>query len=216
MNTTATVAPISISIVEDEPETRESLVALLSEESRVRYLNCYATGEAALEGIPRDQPDVAMVDINLPKMSGIACVARLKTMMPKLQVLMLTTYTDRHLIFDSLKAGACGYLLKNTCYAQLVQAVEEVHAGGSPMSMEIARKVVSHFHSLRKPSSDVDKLSPREQEILALIAKGRLYKEISESLGISLGTVRTYLGRIYEKLHVQSRTEAAVKYLGGN
>jgi DNA-binding NarL/FixJ family response regulator len=208
--------PISVSIVEDNPGTREGLVALLGGDTGIRCLTAYPNGEDALRGIPQEKPDVAMVDINLPGMSGIECVAQLKSQLPGLQVLMLTTYEDSNLIFNSLRAGASGYLLKNTPPAELIQAVELVHAGGAPMSMQIARKVVDHFHRIRQPESDVEKLTPREQEILALLAKGRLYKEIGDSLGISLNTVRMHLKHIYEKLHVQSRTEAALKYVGRN
>jgi DNA-binding NarL/FixJ family response regulator len=205
--------PITVSIVEDDRGTRESLAELLNDASGMRCLGSYATGEAALRGIPAEAPDVAMVDINLPGMSGIDCVSKLKTLLPKLQVLMITTYEDGDLIFRSLRAGASGYLLKKTPRAKLIEAVEEVHAGGAPMSMQIARKVVGHFHRLQQTISDVDKLTKREQEILALLAKGRRYKEIVDELGLSLSTVRTHLSHIYNKLHVQSRTEAAVKFL---
>ena len=205
--------PITVSIVEDDRGTRESLAELLNDASGMRCLGSYATGEAALRGIPAEAPDVAMVDINLPGMSGIDCVSKLKTLLPKLQVLMITTYEDGDLIFRSLRAGASGYLLKKTPRAKLIEAVEEVHAGGAPMSMQIARKVVGHFHRLQQTISDVDKLTKREQEILALLAKGRRYKEIVDELGLSLSTVRTHLSHIYDTLHVQSRTEAAVKFL---
>jgi DNA-binding NarL/FixJ family response regulator len=205
--------PITVSIVEDDRETCESLADLLNDAPGMRCLASYATGEAALRGIPAEAPDVAMVDINLPGMSGIDCVSKLKTLLPKLQVLMITTYEDGDLIFRSLRAGASGYLLKKTPRAKLIEAVEEVHAGGAPMSMQIARKVVGHFHQVQRTISDVDKLTKREQEILALLAKGRRYKEIVDELGVSLSTVRTHLSHIYNKLHVQSRTEAAVKFL---
>ncbi len=147
-------------------------------------------------------------------MSGIECVARLKARLPKLQVLMLTTYEESDLIFDSLRKGASGYLLKNLPPAELVQAVEQVHAGGAPMSMQIARKVVTHFQKIKQPSSEVEQLTKREQEILALLAKGYLYKEIADLLSITLSTVRAHLHTVYEKLHVQSRTQAVVKFLG--
>jgi DNA-binding NarL/FixJ family response regulator len=205
--------PITVSIVEDDRDTRESLAALVTGAPALRCLTTYATGEKALAGIPDEKPEVALVDINLPGMSGIECVARLKALLPALHVVMLTTYEDTNLIFDSLRAGASGYLLKNMAPEELITALEEVQAGGAPMSMQIARKVVQHFHRVATPSSDVEKLSPREHEVLALLAKGRLYKEIADQLGITLGTVRTHQRRIYEKLHVQSRTEAAVKFL---
>jgi DNA-binding NarL/FixJ family response regulator len=153
------------------------------------------------------------MDINLPRMNGIECVARLKDQLPKTQVLMLTTYEESDLIFDSLRRGASGYLLKNMPPAELIQAIEQVHAGGAPMSMQIARKVVSHFQQIKKPQSEMEQLTKREHEILALLAKGYLYKEIADQLGITLSTVRAHLHTVYEKLHVQSRTEAVVKYL---
>lgn len=205
---------ITVSIVEDDRETRESLVELLNGAPGLRCLSSYPTGEEALEGIPAARPDVAMVDINLPGISGIECVSKLKAQLPQLRVLMITTYEEADLIFRSLRAGASGYLLKKTPQAKLIEAIEEVQAGGAPMSMQIARKVVQYFHQIPPSVSDVDKLTKREQEILALLAKGRRYKEIVDDLGISLSTVRTHLAHIYEKLHVQSRTEATVKFLG--
>ncbi|MBU6408801.1 MAG: response regulator transcription factor [Verrucomicrobia bacterium] len=206
--------PITVSIVEDNEKTREALAARVNRAPSLRCLGTYATGELALRGIPAEKPDVVLVDINLPGMSGIECVAKLREQMPQLPVLMITTYEESELIFNSLRAGAKGYLLKNTPPAELVQAIEQLHAGGAPMSMQIARKVVDHFCRIQKPASDMEQLSKREEEVLTLLAKGRLYKEISDSLGISMATVRTYIQRIYEKLHVQSRTEAAVKFLG--
>lgn len=204
---------ISVSIVEDSRGTRESLSELLKRSPGLRCVGAYPTGEAALRELPEPGPDVVLMDINLPGMSGIECVARLKEKAPKTQVLMLTTYEEGDLIFESLRAGANGYLLKNMPPSELVNAVEQVHAGGSPMSMHIARKVVSHFQQIKKPSSEMEKLTKRELEILALLAKGFLYKEIADQLGISLSTVRAHLHTVYEKLHVQSRTEAVVKYL---
>jgi DNA-binding NarL/FixJ family response regulator len=205
---------ISVSIVEDNRGTRESLKELLGRAQGLRCLGAHASGEEALRMIPEEKPDVVLMDINLPGMRGIECVARLKARAPKTQVLMLTTYDESDLIFESLRAGAHGYLLKNTTPAELVQAVEQVHAGGAPMSMYIARKVVNHFQQIRQPSSEMAKLTKREHEILALLAKGYLYKEIADQLGISISTVRAHLHTVYEKLHVQSRTEAVVKFLG--
>ncbi len=203
-----------VSIVEDDRETRESLIELLKDARGLTCLSSYSTGEEALRSIPVEQPDVALVDINLPGMSGIDCVSKLKAQLPALQVLMITTYEEGNLIFQSLRAGASGYLLKKTPGNKLIDAIEEVRAGGAPMSMQIARKVVEHFHRIKQPSSEMDKLTKREQEILALLAKGKRYKEIVDELNLSLSTVRTHLAHIYEKLHVQSRTEATVKYLG--
>jgi DNA-binding NarL/FixJ family response regulator len=205
---------LTVSIVEDQRDTRESLVALVNGTDGLRCLSAYPTGEAALAGIPKEKPDIALLDINLPGMSGIECVAKLKAQMPGLHVLMLTTYEESDLIFNSLRAGASGYLLKNMPPQELLEALELVHAGGAPMSMQVARKVVAHFHEAAHAAADVQTLTPREHEILELLARGRLYKEISDKLGISLPTVRTHLRHIYDKLHVQTRTEAAAKYFG--
>jgi DNA-binding NarL/FixJ family response regulator len=206
--------PITVSIVEDSRGTRESLSELLRRAPGLRCMGAYANGEQALRELPAQTPDVVLMDINLPGMSGIECVARLKEKAPKLQVLMLTTYEEGDLIFESLRAGANGYLLKNMPPSELVHAVEQVHAGGSPMSMHIARKVVNHFQQIKKPSSDMEKLTKREQEILALLAKGFLYKEIADQLGLTYATVHTHIRHIYEKLHVRSRTEAVALHLG--
>ena len=206
--------PITICIVEDEKDTREALAMRLSRAPGFTCLNTYADAESALRGIPQDKPDVALVDIQLPGMSGIECVGKLKQLMPKLQVLMITTYEQSELIFNSLRAGANGYLLKNAPAAELVQAVEQIQAGGAPMSLQIARKVTDYFHRIQQPASEMETLSKREEEVLALLAKGFLYKEIGDHLGVSLNTVRSYIHRIYEKLHVQSRTEATIKFLG--
>lgn len=205
---------IRVSIVEDNRGTRESLTELLERANSLRCVGAHPSGEEALVQIPTEEPDVVLMDINLPRMNGIECVSRLKVQMPKTQVLMLTTYEESDLIFDSLRKGASGYLLKNTTPKDLIQAIEQVHGGGAPMSMQIARKVVNHFQQIKKPLSDMEQLTKREQEILALLAKGFLYKEIADQLAISLSTVRAHLHTVYEKLHVQSRTEAVVKYLG--
>jgi DNA-binding NarL/FixJ family response regulator len=206
--------PITVAIVEDHHDTRERLAELLSGETNVRFVGGHATGEAAVRELPATAPDVVLVDVRLPGMSGIDCVAQLKTRLPQLQVLMLTTYEENDLIFNAIRAGASGYLLKTTQYADLIQAIEQVHSGGSPMPLHIARKIVDHFREIPKPATEVEKLTSREQEILALVAKGWLDKEIGDALGISLCTVRTHLRHIYEKLHVQCRTEATLKYLG--
>jgi DNA-binding NarL/FixJ family response regulator len=204
---------IRVSIVEDNRGTRESLTELLERAQSLNFVGAHPNGEEALKQIPAESPDVVLMDINLPRMNGIECVSRLKRSLPKIQVLMLTTYEESDLIFDSLRKGASGYLLKNTTPMDLIQAIEQVHVGGAPMSMQIARKVVNHFQQIKKPQSDMEQLTKREQEILALLAKGFLYKEIADQLGITLSTVRAHLHTVYEKLHVQSRTEAVVKYL---
>lgn len=207
---------IKISIVEDNADMRESVALLLNQAPGLRCVGSYATAEAAVRDLPGQKPDVALVDINLPGMNGIECVAKLKSQLPNLQVLMLTRYEQSDLIFDSIRAGASGYLLKHTSAAELIQAVEQVHAGGAPMTMQIARKVINHFQQIRKPASDMEKLTAREQEVLALLAKGYLYKEIASQLGITINTLRNHLRTIYDKLHVHSRTEATVKYLKGD
>jgi DNA-binding NarL/FixJ family response regulator len=204
---------INVSIIEDQRDMRESLVACLDNAPGLRCVGAHATGEEALRSIPKENPDVVLMDINLPAMSGIQCVAKLKERLPKLLVLMLTTYADGDMIFDSLRAGANGYLLKNMPQAELLQAVQQVHMGGAPMSLQVARKVINHFHKSNAPS-ELEKLTDRELEILRLLAKGYLYKEIAEHLAISMSTVRTHVCGVYEKLHVHSRTEAAMKLAG--
>lgn len=204
---------VKISIVEDQPEMRESLVAWL-EAPGLQCVGAHATGEEALEKIPQEKPDVVLMDINLTGMNGIQCVARLKETLPQTLVLMLTTYDEGDLIFDSLRAGANGYLLKNMPQAELVQAVQQVHAGGAPMSLQIARKVISHFHQIKKPDPQVGLLTGREQEILKMLAKGYMSKEIADRLAISMSTVRSHVCAVYDKLHVHSRTAAAKKLAG--
>lgn len=205
---------IRVSIVEDDPKTREGFVKILRHAPEIVCLGAFASVEEAEREIPKIMPDVVLMDINLGSGSGIDCVAVLKRLHPKLQFLMLTTYDDSEMIFNSLRAGASGYLLKRSAATELLTAIVEVHNGGSPMSMQIARKVVSHFHQIRKPASDVELLTEREQGILALLAKGLPYKQIADQLCISPSTVHGHLHKIYGKLHVQSRTEAVVKFLG--
>jgi len=205
---------IKVALVEDDAGTQEKLMAVLSGAANLSCRQACANGEEALRTLPANPPDVVLMDIKLPGMNGIECVAQLKARLPTVQILMLTTYEDSKLIFDSLRAGASGYLLKNMPPAEVVEAVEQVSAGGSPMSMHIARKVVNHFQQIKDAPSEIDMLSKREQEILALLAKGFLYKEIADQLGITPGTVRVHLHAVYEKLHVSSRTQAVVKFLG--
>jgi DNA-binding NarL/FixJ family response regulator len=173
----------------------------------------YASAEDALRDLPGDLPDVVLMDLNLPGLSGIECVAELKAAHPELQILILTASGDIAQIFAALGAGASGYLLKRASPRELIAAIEEVHLGGSPMSMQIARKVVSSFHKSTKPSNDLKKLTLREQAILSLLATGSYYKEIATELGISTNTVHNHLHEIYNKLGVQSRTEAVLKFL---
>ncbi len=205
---------ITISIIEDQRDMRESLVACLGNAPGLRCVGAHATGEDGLRNIPKENPDVVLMDINLPAMSGIQCVAKLKERLPKIQVLMLTTYDDGDVIFDSLRAGANGYMLKNMPQEELLSAVQQVHAGGAPMSLQIARKVINHFHLTKKATSELEQLTDRELEILRLLAKGYMYKEIADHLAISMSTVRTHVCGVYEKLHVHSRTEAAMKLAG--
>ena len=208
--------PIKVAIVEDNADMRESLALLLGQATGLCCQGIYATAEAAVRDLPAQKPDVALVDIHLPGMSGIECVARLKTRLPQLQVLMFTRYEQSDMIFDSIRAGASGYLLKHTSATELIRSIEQVHAGGAPMTMQIARKVISHFQQIPPSSSAAENLTPREQEVLALLAKGYLYKEISSRLEISINTLRNHLRNIYDKLHVHSRTEATVKFLGSD
>jgi len=205
---------ITISIVEDQREMRESLAEWLGGAPGLRCVGAHASAEEALRKIPAENPDVVLMDINLTGMNGIECVARLKERRPETQVLMLTTYDDGDLIFDSLRAGANGYLLKNMPREELVEAVQQVRAGGAPMSLRVARKVIAYFHRTPTAASEVEQLTVREQEILKLLAKGYMYKEIADRLAISMSTVRTHISAVYEKLHVHSRTEAAMKLVG--
>ena len=214
METKTTVPPIRIALVEDDQKTRKALASLVARYPHICCIGIYPTGEAALREMPPAKPDVALVDINLPGINGIECVCHLKKLMPKLRVLMLTKYQESDLIFNSLRAGASGYLLKKKLTAELISAVEQVYEGGAPMSMQIARKVVDYFNRRKLPAADLEKLTPREQEVLALLANGVLYKEIGEKLGISYHTFRGYQRTIYEKLHIHSRTEAALMYMG--
>jgi DNA-binding NarL/FixJ family response regulator len=205
---------IKVSIVEDDAGTRDNLLKVLQSAPPLACLDAYPTGEAALRGIPGGVPDVVLMDIRLPGMSGIECVAKLKESFPKLNILMLTTYEESDLIFESLRAGATGYLLKNMPPAELINAVVQAHTGGSPLSMRIARKIVGHFQQLKKAQPETEALTKREQEILSLLAKGLLYKEISDHLQISLNTVRVHIQNVYEKLHVHSRSQAIMRFLG--
>ena len=205
--------PCTISIVEDNLSLAEELHALFSTEPDMEVLDVFPSGEEALATLPQKLPDLLIVDMRLPGMSGVELIADLKPRFPALPILVLTMYDESDLIFEALKAGASGYLLKRTAGESLCEAVRQIPDGGSPMSPSIARQVVESFQVTRVPVAGGAKLSPREEEILALLAKGTQYKGIAGDLGISLDTVRTHLRRIYEKLHVHSRTEAVVKFL---
>jgi DNA-binding NarL/FixJ family response regulator len=204
---------ITVSIVEDNDQLRGTLARVISRAEGFRCLSQYADAESALEGLPKDPPEVVLMDINLPGMNGVECVRRLKTLTPKTQVVMLTVYEDTENIFNALAAGAAGYLLKRTKSAELLEALREVHRGGSPMTTHIARKVTQSFQRSGPSSQPTENLSEREQEVLDCLSQGFLYKEIAEKLGISYETVHTYIRRIYEKLQVRTRTEAVAKFL---
>jgi DNA-binding NarL/FixJ family response regulator len=204
---------MKVALVEDNEPFRQTLARLLSRAADCQCVGQYATAEAALAELPALRPDVVLMDINLPGMNGVECVRRLKEQLPDTQIVMLTAYEDTDNIFNALAAGASGYLLKRTTGPELLAALREVMAGGSPMTAHIARKVVQSFQ--RKPATPepAANLSPREQEVLDLLARGLIYKEIAERLGITYETVHTYIRRIYEKLQVRTRTEAVAKFL---
>jgi DNA-binding NarL/FixJ family response regulator len=205
---------IKIVIIEDDDKIRENLVSLIESEKDFKCLAVYQNAEDAVEDIPKKKPDVALMDINLPGMDGVECTKRLKEIMPGLLIIMLTVYEDACKIFESLKAGAIGYLLKLTAPDEIKKALKEAVAGGSPMSAQIARKVVQSFHGAEsQEKNEFNSLSPREEKVLDLLTKGYLYKEIASELSISIDTAHNHIRRIYEKLHVHSRTEAVVKYL---
>jgi DNA-binding NarL/FixJ family response regulator len=205
---------VRVGLVEDDPRIRQGLAVLIGASPGFECIGDFPNGEEALAALPTLAPDVVLMDINLPGMSGIECIRQLKKRLPTTQLVMLTVFEDHERIFQSLSAGASGYLLKSTPPARLLEAVLEVHQGGAPMSAQIARCVVDAFRKPPPPEASPSQLSPREQEILALLAKGFLYKEIADQLRLSVETVRTHLRNIYEKLHVRSRTEAVMKVYG--
>jgi DNA-binding NarL/FixJ family response regulator len=203
-----------VAIVEDDRGLREQLAQILGAARDVRLVGACASGEEALERIHLLQPDVVLMDIKLPGMSGIECVAHLKRAQPSLQVIMLTVYEDSERIFRALKAGADGYLVKSSPPDVLLEAIDNVHRGGSPISSHIARKVVRHFHLVGPSPEESENLSPRELEVLNLLSSGYIYKEIGDQLGIGIETVRTYVKNICEKMHVRNRLEAVAKHGG--
>jgi DNA-binding NarL/FixJ family response regulator len=204
-----------IAIVEDNKVIRESLAAYVHMDPELRCVCACGSAEEALEKLPAVKPDVVLMDIQLPQQSGIECTAQLKQLLPTVRIIMVTVYGNPDLIFKALRAGACGYLLKRCTPEELITAVREVQQGGAPMSREIARKVIAAFQDEPKPAdtaSDVENLSPREREILDLLTQGFADKEIADRLGVKHGTVRWHLQHVYEKLHVRTRTEAALKF----
>ena len=206
---------IAVSIVEDDAGVRSSLVKLINSSPGYRCVSQHSSAENALEEIPKLKPDVTLMDINLPGINGVECVRKLKPQLPKTQIIMLTVYQNTDNIFKALAAGATGYMLKQTPPAELLAAIRDVNAGGSPMSGHIARKIVQSFQVVpAETSGDTASLSPREAEVLDLLAKGFLYKEIADQMKISYATVHTHIRHVYEKLHVRSRTEAVAKHLG--
>ena len=203
---------IVVSIIEDDVPAREILAGWIRRADGFRCVSEYDDAETAMANLPQEKPSVVLVDINLPGVNGIECVRRMKPRLPNTQFVMVTVYEDANHIFNALSAGASGYLLKQMRRNDLLAALKEVHAGGSPMSSQIARRVVQSFQRTGMESGDSEELSPREREVLELLARGYLYKEIAIVLQISVQTVNTYIRRIYEKLHVRSRAQAVAKY----
>jgi len=204
---------VRVVIVEDDDWLRGNLEQDIGQTPGFKVLQTFRTAEGALTGIPALRPDVVLMDINLPGMNGIECLRQLKTACPDLQVLMLTVYEESEQIFNSLLAGASGYLLKRTATTQIIESIRQVRAGGSPMTANIARKVVQYFNRMGNRTSECDRLSPREREVLELLARGDAYKQIADKLGVSLETVRMNVKNLYTKLHVHSRGEAVAKLM---
>jgi DNA-binding NarL/FixJ family response regulator len=205
--------PIPVAMVEDDAETRAIITGWLRRAVEFKLVAEYGRPSDAVDQLPPLLPEVVLMDINLPGMTGIECVRRLKLVLPTTQFVMLTVYGDTDHIFDALAAGASGYLLKDTPRADLLNALHDVHRGGSPMTSDVARKVVQSFRRPTPALSENAELSDREHQVLDSLARGFLYKEIADQLGISVTTVNTYIRRIYEKLHVRSRAQAVAKYI---
>ena len=203
---------IAVSVVEDIQDIRESLQQLIEASDNFLCLSAYSNAEDALKDLPAVKPDIVLMDINLPGMNGIECIRRVKTACPQLQFMMFTIYEDSEQVFDALAAGASGYLLKKTPRDKILPSIQELYEGGSPMSTQIARKVVAYFQKEKEASNNQAQLSAREREVLELLSKGFVYKEIAARLNIATGTVRQHIHKIYEKLHVQNRTEALNKF----
>jgi DNA-binding NarL/FixJ family response regulator len=202
--------PIRICIVEDLKEVREGVASLLTLDERFEMLKAFSDGETAVKELPAWKPDIVIMDINLPGMNGIDCMRKVKDDCPNTQFIMFTIYENDEKIFDALAAGASGYLVKKTPFPKFVESLIELHLGGAPMSMQIARKVIESMRD-DKDAYQIDALTARENEVLQCLAKGWLYKEIASKLSISMGTVRQHIHNIYDKLHVHNRTEALNK-----
>jgi DNA-binding NarL/FixJ family response regulator len=207
------MSPIKICIVEDLKEVREGMVSLLTLDERFEVLAAYTDAERAAAELEAWQPDIVIMDINLPGMNGIECIRKVKAKCPKTQFIMFTIYEDDEKVFEALAAGATGYLLKKTPLGKICDSLVELKEGGAPMSTQIARKVIERLHT-NETNNRVELLSSRENEVLQFLAKGFLYKEIADKLSISTSTVRQHIHNIYEKLHVQNRTEAINKVYG--
>ncbi|MGZ3924706.1 MAG: response regulator [Flavisolibacter sp.] len=205
---------IAVSIVEDMKDVRESLQRMIGSADGFLCLSTYCNAEEALIELPQLNPDIVLMDINLPGMNGIECIKKVKAVCPQIQFMMFTIYEDSQQVFEALAAGASGYLLKKTSKEKILEALHELQDGGSPMSAHIARKVVGYFQKEKDKRDNGSLLSQREKEVLELLAKGFLYKEIGDKLAITAGTVGQHIHKIYEKLHVQNRTEAVNKFLG--
>jgi DNA-binding NarL/FixJ family response regulator len=205
---------VKVSIVEDNQSVRQSLAEILDSTPSFRLGDACTSGEEALQRFLKNPPDVVLMDINLPRISGVQCVRELKRCLPATQFIMLTIEDDSQRVFESLQAGATGYLIKNVRPERILAAVEEVHRGGSPMSSQIARMLVQTFHTSESPAARENNLTKRESEILRLLTKGYRSKEVAEELAIGVQTVHTHLRNIYEKLHVRSRAEAVARFLG--
>jgi DNA-binding NarL/FixJ family response regulator len=207
-----TVKMKSVVVVEDDRGLREQLVKILETAPDVKCIGAYVSAEEALPKIFENHPDVVLMDIKLPGMSGIQCVAEIKKVVPGMQIIMVTVYEDSERIFRALKAGANGYLVKSSPPDQLLEAIRDVYKGGAPMSSHIARKVVKHFHQIGASPKEAENISPREREVLDLLSEGFIYKEIGDKLNIGTETVRTYVKNICQKMHVRSRLEAVARH----
>lgn len=211
--------PIRVSIIEDDRITRESLTTIVRRDPQLEFVAAYPDGEAALRELPANPPDVAVIDVNLApagsgRLDGADCISALRVRCPDLRALMLTVYDDHERIFKSLRAGAAGYILKRAPPVRIVAAIKELHAGGSPLSVEVARQVVDSFHGPAAPAGELATLTTRELEIVAHLAKGKTAREIAESVGVTAGTVRVHLHAIYGKLGVRTRHQAVNIFLG--